>query len=332
MATPHHSRRGSTGYYPRKRAKSVVGRIRAWPELDGNPKIQAFAGYKVGMTHVEMVDYRKSSVTAGQSVMSAATVVEVPPLDVIGVRYYSDGLDGLEVIAENWTEKLPDFVSRRVNTRGSTTSQLDGSNPEEIDDVRLIVSTNPDYVSGIPSKMPEVFEIRIAGGKIEDRLSLAKDKLGKQLSFSEFSKEGQFVDVIGITKGKGFTGHVERFGVKLLPRNNRKHRRMIGTLGPWHPDWVRNTVPQAGQKGFQQRTSHNIRILRVGTKEQVDGINPKGGYINYGLVRNDYVIVHGSIPGPSKRLIKFRDTVRQRVPAAEQITLSYISLESKQGD
>lgn len=332
MATPHHSRRGSTGYYPRKRAKSVTGRIRAWPELDGNAKIQAFAGYKVGMTHVEMVDYRKSSVTAGQSVMSAATVIEVPPLDVIATRYYSDGPDGLEVISEDWVEKLPDQATRRINSRNTVTSQSNGSAASEIDDVRLVVSTNPDYVSGIPTKAPEIFEIRIGGGKIEDRISLAKEKLGKQIQFSEFSQEGQFVDVIGVTKGKGFTGHVKRFGVKLLPRSNRKHRRMIGTLGPWHPDWVRNTVPQAGQMGFQQRTAHNIRILRVGTKDQVDGINPKGGYTNYGLVRSDYVLVHGSIPGPTKRLIKFRDTVRQTVPAAEAITLSYVSLESKQGD
>lgn len=332
MATPHHSRRGSTGYYPRKRASSASGRIRAWPELDGSAKIQAFAGYKVGMTHVEMVDYRKSSVTAGQSIMSAATVIEVPPLDVIGVRFYSDGPDGLEVIAEDWVEKLPELLPRRINQRKSVTSQYKESNVSEVDDVRLVVSTTPDVVTGMPSKMPEIFEIRVAGGKIADRIQLAKERIGKQVSFSDFSGEGHFVDVIGVTKGKGFSGHVKRFGVKLLPRKNRKHRRMIGTLGPWHPDWVRNTVPQAGQLGYQQRTVHNIRILRVGKKDQVDSINPKGGYVSYGLVRSDYVLVHGSIPGPSKRLIKFRDTVRQKIPPAEKITLSYVSLESKQGD
>ena len=64
MSTPHHPRRGSIGYYPRKRAKKMQGSIRSWPEIEGNPKLQAFAGYKVGMTHVEFTDYRKSSVTA----------------------------------------------------------------------------------------------------------------------------------------------------------------------------------------------------------------------------------------------------------------------------
>ena len=59
------------GYYPRVRAKKLQGDIRSWPETEGNPKLQAFAGYKVGMTHVEVVDYRKSSVTAGQNIIAS---------------------------------------------------------------------------------------------------------------------------------------------------------------------------------------------------------------------------------------------------------------------
>jgi large subunit ribosomal protein L3 len=107
---------------------------------------------------------------------------------------------------------------------------------------------------------------------------------------------------------------------------------MIGTLGPWHPDWVRNTVPQAGQMGYQQRTAHNIRVLLVSGKENVSMVNPKGGFTGYGLVRSDFVLLHGSIPGPSKRLVKFRDSSRQQVQSTEKITLTYVSIESKQGD
>ncbi|MGC8608346.1 MAG: 50S ribosomal protein L3, partial [Thermoplasmata archaeon] len=74
MATPHHSRRGSMAYYPRVRAKNIVARIRTWPEISGNVRIQGFAGYKVGMTHIEMIDYRKTSVTAGQPILVPVTV------------------------------------------------------------------------------------------------------------------------------------------------------------------------------------------------------------------------------------------------------------------
>jgi large subunit ribosomal protein L3 len=107
---------------------------------------------------------------------------------------------------------------------------------------------------------------------------------------------------------------------------------MIGTLGPWHPDWVRNTVPQAGQVGTHQRTAHNIRIIKYGKNEGEDDINVKGGFTNYGLIRTEYVLLHGSIPGAAKRLIKFRDPARQQVPSVNNLTVSYVSRESKQGD
>ena len=330
MATPHHSRRGSKAYYPRVRTKNPSGTIRSWPEEDGKPKIQAFAGYKVGMTHVTMTDYRKFSMTSGQSIFSAATVVEVPPMLAIGIRYYGEDWNGLKSMGESWVKDIPKELLERIPLRKKETAFT----PDHADvfDVRLIIATNPSAVTGIPAKVPEIFEARVAGGTIKERIDFSQQKLGKELKFSDFSKAGSFIDVIGVTKGKGFTGHVERFGVKLLPRKNRKHRRMIGTLGPWHPNWVRNTVPQAGQMGYQQRTVHNIRVLKYSDKSETDQINVKGGYPGYGLVRNDYVLLHGSIPGPSKRLIKFREPSRQKTPTLDAINISYVSIESKQGD
>ncbi|MHB1470715.1 MAG: 50S ribosomal protein L3 [Thermoplasmataceae archaeon] len=329
MATPHHPRRGSMGYYPRVRAKKMQGSIRSWPEVDNQTKIQAFAGYKVGMTHVEMVDYRKTSVTAGQTIASAVTVVEVPPLTVAGIRYYDEDDTGLAVVYEKWAEKLDKNLLKRITT---PKARKEKPKPESVSEVRLIVHTNPSLLTGVPSKVPDIFEIKLSGSKLEDKMKYADEKLGKEIRFDEFSKPGKFVDAIGVTKGKGFTGHVERFGVKLLPRKNRKHRRMIGTLGPWHPDWVRNTVPQAGQMGTHQRTAHNIRVIKYSKKEENEDINVSGGFPGYGMVRNDYVLVHGSIPGPSKRLIKFRDPARQKTSDVENLVVSYISKESKQGD
>ena len=329
MATPHHPRRGSMGYYPRVRAKKLQGDIRSWPETDGNPKLQAFAGYKVGMTHVEVVDYRKSSVTAGQNIMMPVTVLEVPPLSVVAIRYYEESEEGLFISGEKWAKETDKNLQRRLPPR-----KKDASAPEvtNVADVRLIVHTNPSKITGVPSKAPEIFEIRIGGSDLSAKMKYAEEKLGKEISFSDFSAAGNFVDVIGVTKGKGFQGHVKRFGVKLLPKKNRKHRRMIGTLGPWHPDWVRNTVPQAGQVGTHQRTVHNIRVIRYAKNENEMDVNVKGGYPGYGLVRTDYVLLHGSIPGPNKRLIKLREPARQKSPAVNNLSVSYVSRESKQGD
>ncbi len=105
---------------------------------------------------------------------------------------------------------------------------------------------------------------------------------------------------------------------------------MIGTQGSWHPNWVQATVPNAGQMGYQQRTEYNKRVLKIG--EKGEEITPSGGFPHYGVVRNSYVILHGSIPGPTKRLISMRDAIRyQRGVKIEKPEITYISTTSKQG-
>lgn len=328
MATPNHSRHGSMGYYPRKRARSVIPHIRSWPEINDGPKIQGFVGFKAGMTHALFVDYRKSSTTAGSEVASSVTVIEVPPMKVGGIRFYGRNPYGEYSLGEildpgsiNDLKKViplsKEYKPREVGT-------------EEVVGVNVLVLIQNDRVKATSKKIPDITEIRVGGGSIQERIDYAKSLLGKEVSFDQFSKSGKFVDVIAVTKGKGFQGHVKRWGVKLLPRKNRKHRRMIGTLGPWHPDWVRNTVPQAGQMGFHQRTEFNKRVLYYGNPEEKE-ITPKGGFVNYGEVKNSYILVHGSVPGSIKRIVKLRDPVRQTVPDVDNIKLTYISQESKQG-
>ncbi|MBR2093063.1 MAG: 50S ribosomal protein L3, partial [Candidatus Methanomethylophilaceae archaeon] len=61
-------------------------------------------------------------------------------------------------------------------------------------------------------------------------------------------------------------------------------------------------------------------------------VTPKGGFINYGEVRNTYVLVHGSVPGPTKRLIRFRDATRAPKKASmDAVEVTYVSTDSKQG-
>jgi large subunit ribosomal protein L3 len=105
---------------------------------------------------------------------------------------------------------------------------------------------------------------------------------------------------------------------------------MIGTAGSWHPNWIQTTVPQAGQMGYHQRTEFNKRVLKIG--ENGEEITPAGGFPHYGVVKNSYVLLHGSIPGPTKRLISMRDAIRyQRGVEFEKAEISYISTTSKQG-
>jgi len=104
---------------------------------------------------------------------------------------------------------------------------------------------------------------------------------------------------------------------------------MAGTLGPWL-SWVRSTVPQAGQMGFHKRTEYNKRILKIG--ENGEEITPEGGFPHYGFVRNEYVVVHGSLPGSVKRIIRMRHAIRYtKGVKVEKPEIAYISTTSKQG-
>jgi len=199
------------------------------------------------------------------------------------------------------------------------------------DEVRLIVHTQPHLITGTSSKTPQLFEVRVSGEKFEDRRAFALQQLGQEIPAEQWTKEGEFVDVLGVTKGFGFQGHTQRWGVKLQPRKNSKHRRMIGTLGPHNPSFVTYRIPQAGQQGYHRRTQFNMRVLRVVRDPRADPITPAGGFPHYGEVRSACLVLHGSLPGPAKRLLRFRAPIRSRVATVEKVDLRYFSTRSKQG-
>jgi large subunit ribosomal protein L3 len=329
MPKRHHPRRGSMGYSPRKRARAETPHIKSWPEGGDKPKIQGFLGYKAGMTHAFIVDYRPTSTTSGREVIMPVSVVETPPIKIAAVRAYEKSISGLQTTGEIWTEKLDSELSKLLPlNKKNKKKNWDFS--KDADEIRVLVYTQPKLVTSIPKKTPEIREMRISGGSIEEQIEYAKKILGKELKVNDAITEGDMLDIIAVTKGKGFQGHVKRWGVKLLTHKNSKHRRMIGTAGSWHPNWIQTTVPQAGQMGYHQRTEYNKRILKVG--EKGEDINPTGGFPHYGLIRNSYVLIHGSIPGPTKRLVSMRDAIRyKRGVEVEKPEISYISTTSKQG-
>ena len=334
---PKHNKpnRGSMAFSPRKRARSETPHVSSWAAVDGDEtKILGFAGYKVGMSHIMAVDYRKKSTTAGQEIRMPVTVVEFPPMKAIGVRAYIKDTYGLRTLTEAWDKKFDDDLERKLPLPKDhdAKSAWKKMKDEDVEEIRLLVHTQPKLVTGIPKKKPEIMEMGVGGGSIEDQIKFSKDILGKEFTVNDFAEDGEMLDAIAITTGYGFQGHVKRWGVKLLTHKNSKHRRMIGNLGPFSPGYVVSTVPQAGQTGYHQRTEYNKRLLKIG--DNPDEINPKGGFLNYGLIRGSYALIHGSLPGPSKRLIRFRKAVRfhgtrANVKVAPEITM--VSQESQQG-
>ena len=284
------------------------------------------------MTHAFIVDYRKRSTTAGQEVVVPVTVVEIPPMRVVAARVYRRDPYGQRVVAEAWADGLPEELWRRLPEHpGSTPAQREAFGHASGEEVRLLVATTPSLITGVPTKVPELFEVRVSGEVFAARTAFALEQLGREVPIDQLAKEGEFLDAVAVTKGKGFQGHIKRWHVRLQPHKNSKHRRMIGTLGPHNPSFVSYRIPQAGQMGYHRRTAYNLRVLKVVRDPRSEPVTPQGGFPHYGELRGACLVLHGSLPGPARRLVRFRLPIRSRVVAVEKVDVRYLSTASKQG-
>ncbi|MDR0913493.1 MAG: 50S ribosomal protein L3 [Methanobrevibacter sp.] len=335
MVRHHQPRKGSVAFSPRKRAKKETPRIHAWPSEDEN-KLLALAGYKVGMTHVILVDNDKNSPTFGMDVSTAVTVLEVPPIVVMGVRTYEKTSKGLKVITEVLADNLDKELSRKIslpkNYNQEEAIEKINNAAEYTADVRVLIHTNPKLAS-VPKKKPEIIEVGIGGKNPQEKLANALELLGQELNGEDIFSEGQLVDAVATTKGKGFQGPVKRWGVRIqygkAARSSKA--RHVGSIGPWTPSRTMWTVPMAGQMGYHKRTEFNKKILKIADSSKVDEVNPDGGFIKYGLVKNGYLLVKGSLPGPTKRLVILRKAIRAHGKSQDAPQINFISTKSKQG-
>ncbi|MHA1651534.1 MAG: 50S ribosomal protein L3 [Candidatus Helarchaeota archaeon] len=331
QSAPRH---GSLAYHPRKRASRFTGRWRSWGNLTyDSPTILGFAAYKAGMTHVILVEDTKTSPYYGHEIAKAATVLDTPPAIVCAIRAYKRTITGLKAMGEVWAGELSEDLRRRFPTpkdysMDKVLLELE-KQIENAAELRLLLHTQPKLTS-LPKKVPDIFESKIAGGTILDQWKFAKELLGNEVKIGDVFREGEYIDVSAVTKGKGFQGPMKKFGIKKLPRKSRKTVRGVGAIGPWKPARTMWTIPRSGQMGFHQRVEFNKRILKIGIDPKE--IIPAGGFLNYGLIRGDYLLVLGTIPGPRKRMIRLRKAIRPPKDVPETPPdLVYVSVTSKQG-
>jgi len=334
MVRHHQPRKGSVAFSPRKRAAKETPRVKSWPNQDES-KLLGLAGYKVGMTHAMITDTDKNSPTNGMEIFTPVTVLEVPPVVVMGIRAYEKTSRGLKVITEVIADNLDEELSRKISLPKKYNKSEAIAKIKEVieftEDIKLLVHTNPK-VTSVPKKKPEIFECGIGGTSAEEKLNAALELLGGQVKAIEIFSDGQFVDAIATTKGKGFQGVVKRWGIRIqygkAARSSKG--RHVGSIGPWTPSRTMWTVAQAGQMGYHKRTEFNKKILKIASSDEVDQINPDGGFIKYGLVKNDYILVKGSVAGPSKRLVILRKAMRPK-KQNDLPQINYINTKSKQG-
>ncbi|GGN97262.1 MULTISPECIES: 50S ribosomal protein L3 [Haloarcula] len=338
MPQSSRPRKGSLGFGPRKRSTSETPRFNSWPSDDGQPGVQGFAGYKAGMTHVVLVNDEPNSPREGMEETVPVTVVETPPMRAVALRAYEDTPYGKRPLTEVWTDEFHGELDRTLNLPedhdpdAAEEQVRDALEAGTLGDVRLITHTVPDAVPSVPKKKPDVMETRVGGGSLEDRLSHALELVadGGEHSMNDVFRAGEYADVAGVTKGKGTQGPVKRWGVQKRKGKHARQgwRRRIGNLGPWNPSRVRSTVPQQGQTGYHQRTELNKRLIDIG---EGDDATVDGGFVNYGEVDGPYTLVKGSVPGPDKRLVRFRPAVRPNDQPRLDPEVRYVSTESNQG-
>jgi large subunit ribosomal protein L3 len=323
MASYNAPRKGSMAFYPRVRSKKETPSMKASGKEN---KALSFLAYKVGMTQVMGKNTHKGSPGFGQDVFLPATIVECPPLKVLGVRAYVKDEIGVNVLGDVLVDSFDKELKRKIiRFKEKTSKKTKKEEPKttiadfeaKLDKIlyfTLIVYTQPKVTT--IKKKPDTVEINIGGTK-EEQLAYAKEKIGKEIMIEETFEEGTFLDIKAVTIGKGFQGVIKRFGVKIQ-RPKAKTRRVVGSISPWNPSTVMFTVARPGQMGYHNRTEHNKKILKI--SDDIKEVNGKSGYSGYGLVKGKYMVIAGSIPGPSKRCIAIRKSQRPAKKSGAQIT------------
>ncbi|WKY01375.1 hypothetical protein Q1695_015404 [Nippostrongylus brasiliensis] len=342
FSAPRH---GSMGFAPKKRSRTYRGRIKAFPKDDPSKPIHltAFLGYKAGMTHIVRDVDKPGSKVNKKEVVEAVTIIETPPMVIVGIVGYIDTPRGPRPFKSVFAEHLSEDCRRRFYKNWCKSKKKaftkyakkwmdeDGRKVIESDlnkmkkycsSIRVVAHTQMKILKR-KQKKAHLVEIQINGGTIEEKVNWAKEHLEKQ----------------GVTS---------RWGTKKLPRKTHKGLRKVACIGAWHPSRVAFTVARAGQKGYHHRTHINNKVYRIGrsciTPEGKNNgatefdlteksINPMGGFPRYGLVNQDYVMLRGAVIGPKKRLITLRKSlvVQTKRFAHEKINLKWIDTSSKTG-
>lgn len=300
-------RHGSLQYWPRKRAQRSLPRVRSVPEAK-ETALTNMVAYKVATTHVGLID-DSDAPSKGQEVSRVCTILEVPKIEVYGVRLYSkDQTNGYKITAKEFYNKssADRLKIKKVKHDESKFNDAIKEHVHYTDASALLVAYPKE--TGISQHHPDRFEANISGSSVEEKMKFLSSILGKEVKASEIFKNGEYVDVMSVTKGKGWQGAIRRFGAKRQNHKATQKIRHVGPLGAFSPAYVMYTIPHPGQMGFHFRTEHNKRILKISNEP----INPKAGFKNYGLVKNDYFMIEGSIPGASKRLVRIRRSINNR--------------------
>src|SRR6266705_1171848 len=189
-------RRGSLAYLPRGRASHWAPRIRFWPDYEGPPRLLGFAGFKAGTTHVTVIDNRQGSLNYGKEVTFPVTVVETPPLRVTALRFYETLNGGLRTLGEVWSNDQTKDLRRLIKTpeKFDDVKAWEKLQPSssKLSEVRVVVASQPRTTT-IGRKIPDLFEVKLDGGTVQEQLEFGKQILKMGNNGADVTPKGGFL-------------------------------------------------------------------------------------------------------------------------------------------
>jgi|ERR1712205_11569 len=365
-------RHGSLGFLPRKRCTKTKGKIKSFPMDDAAkaPHLTAFMGYKAGMSHICRDVDKPGSKAHKKETVEAVTILECPPMMVVGMVGYIETPRGLKSITTVWAQHLSEECKRRFYKNWGASKNkkafskyvkkyTEGTGiDKELQKIekyctilRVICHTQISKLN-FRQKKAHIAEVQVNGGDMAAKVAFAKDLFEKPVSISSVFEQDEMLDTMAITKGHGYEGVVTRWGVTRLPRKTHKGLRKVGCIGSWHPSRVKFSVARAGQNGYHHRTELNKKVYRVATGVRgadgkitnpsnatthfdltVKGITPLGGFPHYGEVNEDYIMLKGQVTGSKRRVITMRKSLVAQTSRSslEKINLKFIDTSSKFG-
>ncbi|CAI5980986.1 unnamed protein product [Closterium sp. NIES-65] len=335
--------------------------VKAFPKDDPTkaPHLTAFLGYKAGMTHIVREVEKPGSRLHKKEAAEAVTIVETPPMIVCGLVAYVKTAHGPRTLTHVYAGHLSDNVRRRwyknwhkskkkaftKYAKKFSTDEGKKEIEEELERmkkhasiIRVMAHTEVHKLKGIKQKKSHLMEIQINGGTIEEKVDWGYKLFEKAVPIDAVFRKDEMIDVIAITKGHGNEGVVHRWGVTRLPRKTHRGLRKVACIGAWHPARVPYTVARAGQNGYHHRTELNKKIYKIGKKgdeshkasteyDRTDKeITPMGGFAQYGVVGEDYIMIKGCCPGVRKRVLTLRRSLLKQTSrnALEEVKLKFI--------
>ncbi|XP_048967474.1 ribosomal protein uL3-like isoform X2 [Canis lupus baileyi] len=287
FSAPRH---GHLGFLPHKRSRRHRGKVKTWPRDDPSRPVHltAFLGYKAGMTHTLREVHRPGLKISKREEVEAVTIVETPPLVVIGVVGYVATPRGLRSFKTIFAEHLSDECRRRFykdwhkskkkaftkackkwrDADGKKQLQKDFAAMKKYCKViRVIVHTQMKLLP-FRQKKAHIMEIQLNGGTVAEKVAWAQARLEKQVPVHSVFSQNEVIDVIAVTKGRGVKdlphwpgaahgrgeGGQEQRGHQL--RRDRQVHYTSGRLPPLRRSQQRLRYAEGLHRGHQKAGHH----------------------------------------------------------------------------